>query len=159
MMLCTPRMTEIPVYCSLLVKYNLGSHSCNISLGYLGEISLKTYPDVNHLWNLCSYHILNLQNKTCRKTCWTNGYLIFFQLKKKKKKDWKIKKRKQVEQPTSHENIVRRDTGNRGTQKWGGKKKSNSDVIIVKSTTIMQENRISHVQRTDNILMRSTKDW
>lgn len=69
MMLCTPRMTEIPVYCSLLVKYNLGSHSCNVSLGYLGEISLKTYPDVNHLWNLCSYHILNLQNKTCRKTC------------------------------------------------------------------------------------------
>lgn len=65
--------------CSLMVKYNLGSHSCNISLGYLGEISLKTYPDVNHLWNLCSYHILNLQNKTCRKTCWTNGYLIFFQ--------------------------------------------------------------------------------
>lgn len=54
---------------------------------------------------------------------------------------------------------MRRDTGNGGTQKWGGKKKSNSDVIIVKSTTIMQENCKSHVQRTDNILMRSTKDW
>lgn len=39
------------------------------------------------------------------------------------------------------------------------KKISNSDVIIVKSTTIMQENCISHVQRTGNILMRSTKDW
>lgn len=45
-----------------------------------------------------------------------------------------------------------------GAPKNEVEKKSNSDVIIVKSTTIMQENCISHVQRTDNILMRSTKD-